>query len=243
VAGALQDHDRAIVVGETSYGKGSVQSLFRLTGGDVLRLTTAKWYTPVGRSIDRDPESEVADVPAHAMSISGQFVFPTTLEGRPEYESTGGRTLYGGGGITPDLFVAPETLSPQEIAAVQRVFQHAGGFTVALFNFAVEYVPEHPDLQVGFSVSEADLADLFESLSEHEAVIERADFETARRFVRYHLEREIALQAWGEAEQFQQSIPFDRQLQRALDLLRDGPGTEELLEAVSAAENEAGSTP
>jgi carboxyl-terminal processing protease len=53
VAGALQDHDRALVVGNTTYGKGSVQSLFRLSGGNFLKMTTGKWYTPVGRSIQK----------------------------------------------------------------------------------------------------------------------------------------------------------------------------------------------
>ncbi len=57
IAGALQDNDRAVLVGESTFGKGLVQSLYRLSGGNVLRLTTARWYTPVGRSINKDPEA------------------------------------------------------------------------------------------------------------------------------------------------------------------------------------------
>jgi len=219
IAGALQDYDRAVLIGETTFGKGSVQSLYRLTGGDVLRLTTAKWYTPLGRSIHLEPEQREEMEPSHTLSISGQMIEAVDIEGRPEFQSAGGRTLYGGGGITPDLFVSPETLSEEEVAAVQRLFARAGGFSVALFNFGVRYVGEHPDLEVGFSVSAADLAAFQASLPDFEAGIDPEDFQAAERFVRYHMEREIALQAWGDAGEFSQLRSHDRQLQRAIELL------------------------
>ncbi len=234
VAGALQDHDRAVIVGETSFGKGSVQTLYRLTGGDVLRLTTARWYTPVGRSISRDL-SEASDPAEHQVAISGQLVSPPQLSDRPEFTSLGGRTLYGGGGITPDLLVTPVTLSSEEAAAVFRVYRRAGAFTVALFNFAVAYVQEHPDLEPGFSVSAADLDAFYAALPTWDASVDREDFDAASRFVRYHLEREIALQAWGDLGQFQQSRKFDNQLAVALDLLREARSPAELLEAVEVA--------
>jgi carboxyl-terminal processing protease len=234
IAGALQDHDRAVVVGETTYGKGSVQTLFRLTGGDVLRLTTAKWYTPVGRSIHLDPEDRSEET-GQALAISGQAVQPVSMTGRPEYKTDGGRTVYGGGGITPDLFVAPDVLSTAEVEGVRGLFPRFGRFTLALFNFAVVYVREHPSLQRGFTLSDADLDAFFKSLPA-DAQVGRADFDRAQRFVRYHLEREIALQVWGDSGQFVQSERYDRQLQHALQLL-DGVDTpSQLLQAVSAAE-------
>jgi len=236
IAGALQDHDRAVLIGETTFGKGSVQSLFRLTGGDVLRLTTAKWYTPVGRSIHLDPEARMAGEPSHSLSISGQMIQPVDLEGRPEYETAGGRTVYGGGGITPDLFVLPETLSPREVDAVQDLFARAGGFSLALFNFAVDYVADHPDLDPSFSVSAADLDAFFASLEDFDATVDRDEFEQAERFVRYHLEGEIALQAWGEAGQFRKLRSRDRQLQRALDLLTAADSPDGLIEVLARQE-------
>ena len=234
IAGALQDHDRAVLVGETTFGKGSVQSLFRLTGGDVLRLTTARWYTPVGRSIHLDPR-ERAEAESHVLSIEGQLVQAVDLEGRPEYESASGRTLYGGGGITPDLYVMPETLSQEEMRAVQRLFTRAGRFTLALFNFAVEYVAEHPDLEPGFQVSGADLDAFFATLPDFEASVEREDFEGAERFVRYQLEGEIALQAWGEEGRFRQLRDRDRQLRRALEVLEGVNTPEGLFGGVASA--------
>ncbi|MDG2240185.1 MAG: S41 family peptidase [Longimicrobiales bacterium] len=235
IAGAIQDHDRGAVIGETSYGKGSVQTLYRLTGGDVLRLTTARWYTPVGRSITREP-SEGPDSLERLVSISGQMITPTNLYERPEFESTGGRAVYGGGGITPDLFVAPETLSPAETTAAFRMFRRWGAVTVALFNYSVTYVADHPELERGFSVTDADLDAFYSTLPEGGAEIDRDDFAGAARFMRYHLEREIALQAWGTEGQFDHSWRGDRQITTAVEMLRGVSTTEELLTAVSAAE-------
>jgi len=223
IAGALQDHDRATLVGETTFGKGSVQSLYRLTGGDVLRLTTAKWYTPVGRSIHFDPDSRLASSEKSeakwAYSITGQMVEPVTLEGRPEFVSGGGRTLYGGGGITPDVHAYPETLSLVQSSGVLHLFQRGGGFSVALFNYAVEYVGEHPSIKVGFSLTAEDVEAFYEVLVDDENFADLAELRAAESFVRYHMEREIALQAWGAEGKFRQLQSYDRQLARALDLL------------------------
>ena len=239
IAGALQDYDRAVLVGETTFGKGSVQSLFRLTGGDVLRLTTARWYTPLGRSIHLDPVDRGDEEPTRLYSISGQLVEPTSIDGRPEFESAAGRTIYGGGGITPDLFVSPETLSPAEANGLLGLFNRAGGFSVALFNFAVGYVAERPDLQPGFAVADEDVEAFYASLPEFGASVEESDFEAAERFVRYHLEREIALQAWGDAGQFDQLLRYDRQLLRAIELLGSASSPAELVSVVEGADPDA----
>src|SRR6185503_615952 len=94
VAGALQDHDRALILGTTSFGKGLVQTLFNLDGGYALKMTTGKWYTPAGRSIQKERK----------LLADGQFVevHPDSLESaadkkaRPTYKSDAGRIVYGG---------------------------------------------------------------------------------------------------------------------------------------------------
>lgn len=232
IAGALQDHDRAVVLGQATFGKGSVQSLFRLSGGNVLRLTTARWYTPVGRSIDR-PLDEDGFGPGpndstYALAISGQVVDSALVAERPEHTSIGGRTLYGGGGIVPDLMVAPETLRAAEARAVQRIFRRGGAFQEALFGFAVAFVRDHPDLQRGFSLSAGELDAFYASLPENGEPMRQEELRQAERFVRYHLEREIALQAWGEMGQFEQGIAQDRQLSEAIELL-EGISTRDAL--------------
>lgn len=233
IAGALQDHDRAALLGETTFGKGSVQSLYRLTGGDVLRLTTARWYTPQGRSIHLDPEERSHPVEDFDLSIAGQMVQPTQVDGRPTFETVGGRTIYGGGGITPDLFVAPDVLSAREVEGVRGLFTRQGGFSLAVFAFAVEYVAEHPDLQQGFSIGEADFDRFYAMLPEFGAAsVARSDFDNAERFVRYYLEREIALQAWDDAAQFRHQVGLDRQLEAAVELLTGTRTPAELLDRV-----------
>jgi carboxyl-terminal processing protease len=234
IAGALQDLDRAVVVGETTFGKGSVQSLFRLTGGDVLRLTTARWYTPLGRSIHADPTARDTAT-NHGLAISGQAVPPPSTEERPEYRTESGRVVFGGGGITPDLVVAPEMLSAEEVEGVRTLFPRFGRFSLAIFNHAVEYVRAHPTLEPGFTLSDAELDQLFAALPEFDAQVTREQFELSERFVRYQFEQEIAAQAWGQSGEFLQARAYDRQLAAALELLEGVDSTEELLAAARPA--------
>ena len=234
VAGALQDHDRAAIIGQQTFGKGSVQTLYRLTGGDVLRLTTARWYTPVGRSIHRHTEVS-HKMGEHRLGISGELIIPTDVSQQPVFSSIGGRQLYGGGGITPDLFVSPEALSIEEADAVSHLFGRLGAFNTSLFSFAISYIGDNPDLKVGFALSTKDLETFFETLLESDAEGNRDALVTGSRFIRYHLEREIALQAWGEKGVFQQTRKYDEQLESALDLLRDVRVQRDLIEVLEQA--------
>lgn len=235
VAGALQDNDRAVVVGESTFGKGLVQSLYRLSGGNVLRLTTARWYTPAGRSINKDQEAGFNGERTALLTLSGRYTTGPDLAGRPTYTSAGGRTLFGGGGIAPDLFVAPETLSADEAEAVRQLYRQGGAFPEAVFNQAVRFVAANPSLRPGFALSDQDLTDFLRSLPEWGVTVEAGDFRAARRFIAHQLEREIALQAWGEQGAFQQGARRDAQLSRALELLLGASSTDELLARVPAA--------
>jgi len=231
VAGALQDHDRALVIGSRTYGKGSVQTLFRLSGGNILRLTTARWYTPVGRSIQISREEQADNRPGQSrtLGLGGQQVPKDVPEELPTVESLGGRTLYGGGGITPDLVVLPDTLSTPEQAAVQRLFRSAGAFATAVFNHAVSYVQDHPDLAPGFALSQVDLDRFYRALlDEHGVVLDESDFVTAVRFVTYQLQRQIALQAWGEEGAFVHTRGDDRPLNDAIEILKQADTPEAL---------------
>ena len=231
VAGALQDHDRALVVGNRTYGKGSVQTLYRLSGGNILRLTTARWYTPVGRSIQivHDEPTEDDLLERSALGLGGERVLNEAPEDQPTVESLGGRPLYGGGGITPDLVVLPDTLSTGEQAAVQRLFRAAGVLSTALFNHAVSYVQDHPDLEPGFTLPPAELDRFYRTLvDEHEVELEESDFVTALRFVTYQLENQIALQAWDEESAFLHNRGNDRQLNDAIEILKQADTPESL---------------
>ncbi len=242
VAGALQDHDRAVVVGGRSFGKGSVQTLYRLSGGDILRLTTALWYTPSGRSIQKDYEVQrSAQMGAGSTAaLDGSRVERPELEDMPTVKSMSGRTLYGGGGIIPDIIVIPDTLATDEYEAVQRIYRAAGQFRTELFNYAVRYVQEHPGLEPGFRLESADFGAFYAGLAEAGLDLDRADLSQAERFVRYQLEREIALQAWGEEGQFQQVRDRDQQLLAAVELLRGSADSQTLFETTNRVVGEGG---
>src|SRR3954469_6293131 len=136
VAGALQDHDRALMVGQTSFGKGLVQSVFNLDGGYALKLTTAKWYTPSGRSIQRPRKF-----------VDGQFVEDSTTDSleteaskrsRPVFHSDAGRPVYGGGGITPDVLVRDDTATTPEQQLFKALSPKGPDFMTALQDYALE---------------------------------------------------------------------------------------------------------
>jgi carboxyl-terminal processing protease len=99
VAGALQDHDRALVLGERTFGKGSVQSVIPLPADHMIRLTSGEWYTPLGRSLNRPRDRD------------GRVIEPDSI---PRFTSDAGRTLWGGGGVFPDLEVLSDTLTKVE---------------------------------------------------------------------------------------------------------------------------------
>src|SRR4051812_45800103 len=136
VAGALQDHDRALIVGTTSFGKGLVQSVFPLDGGYALKMTTAKWYTPSGRSIQKERK----------LLPSGEFVevMPDSLEtdsvrrSRPTFRSDAGRIVYGGGAITPDIIVRPDTLSSTEQKVFNTFAPKTADVRATLMDYALE---------------------------------------------------------------------------------------------------------
>ncbi len=235
VAGALQDNDRALIVGESTFGKGMVQSLYRLSGGNVLRLTTARWYTPVGRSINKDPDVSFHEEDGEGLTLSGQFTLGADTAGRPTHASVGGRTLLGGGGVAPDVFVLPETLTGDEEVAVRALYRQAGALSVAIFNFAVRYVGSHTALEPGFTLGDAELAEFIRALPEWDVEVERDAVLRARPFVAYQIEREIALRAWGERGRFLQERRHDAQLNRALELLRGTSSPAELLARASGS--------
>ncbi len=208
----------------------------------MLKLTTARWYTPVGRSIQKsDSVRDAEEAADHTLTLDGQVVERRDMVKRPTYESAGGRTLYGGGGITPDVWVTPDTLTASEENAVKRLYRQAGQFNDAMFDFSVRYVQSHRGLTPGFNLSDADLERFYKALPGAKVHVSRADFDGAKRFVRYNLERQIALQAWGREGEFRQTMNVDRPLAVALDLLHGARDTPSLLKEARRETVSAGS--
>ncbi len=236
IAGALQDHDRALLVGAPTFGKGSVQTLFPLTGGNILRLTTARWYTPLGRSIHKDREDQILAMEQSTLTLTGVLAtLPDTIA-KPVFTTEGGRTVLGGGGIVPDVLVMAATLTSSEMEALRELDRSAGSFVTAVFNYSVEYLQDHPDLGPAFNLNQTDLDELQDHLTDSGVELTPAAFEAAGRFIRFQVEREIALKAWGDVGEFRRMVSQDRVVRRAVQLLEGSTSTGDLLELATDPE-------
>ena len=240
VAGALQDHDRAIIVGETTFGKGLVQVVRALPYNTSLKLTTARYYTPSGRLI------QAVNYGRDARGATAERV-PDSL--RHPFQTMGGRTVYDGHGIEPDV-----TVSLGEISDLEEALIRTAGF----FFFANHYAAEHSTLPGAFAVdddlldkfrdylevedftystrAEGMLDELVEDLNDagyYDALDEVADlrqeiadekeddFDRHAPRLRERLRREILARYVGQSDQIRLSLDTDPQLAKALDLLRD----------------------
>jgi carboxyl-terminal processing protease len=144
VAGAIQDWDRGVIVGDTTFGKGLVQSVIDLKEGAALKLTTAKYYIPSGRCIQKE------ELPKNPFSPAGEGLPPDSTQQKPDlnkekFFTKGGRVVYGGGGVVPDVLVPPEKLSPFEYNLLAKL---------TFFDFAVHYTSTHPQIPRNFEVDE-----------------------------------------------------------------------------------------
>jgi carboxyl-terminal processing protease len=229
VAGALQDHDRALVLGTTSFGKGLVQSLFPLDGGYALKITTGKWYTPSGRSIHRERK----------LLADGRFIEtrPDSLEteaqkkARPSYSSDAGRTVYGGGGITPDVIVPDDTLLTTEQEFLRSLAPKAQAFVSVLNQYALELRDGTPR---NFSITPAWRTELRRRLGTAGITIDQKYEPAATRILDRELDRRVSRLVLGDAGARQRSVAEDHQLARAITLL-SGARTQEALFAAGRA--------
>ena len=226
VAGSLQDHDRALVVGTTSYGKGLVQTLFNIDGGWAVKLTTGKWYTPSGRSIQA--EHERLDDDRFVEYASDSAARERVVREQPEFKSDAGRTILGGGGITPDLVIPPDTGNGADRELGRAVAPTLQAWLTTIAAFGVDM---KPTLKPDFSVTPAIRDEFFSRVIKAKVGITRAQFDAAQPAIDRLLERELTRWAYGDSTWLRRSIRYDQPLTTALDLLRPSPTQRQLLAA------------
>jgi carboxyl-terminal processing protease len=236
VAGALQDHDRALILGTPSFGKGSMQTVYLLPGGHRLKLTTASWYTPSGRSIQREHRATGVSVEM----VDVEVALPPGHEPLPDtaaevFRTTGGRQVSGGGGIVPDLVIA-DSLTEAEREFGAELTRNALSISQLAFRFAVRWNGEHPDLAPDFQVTPEMREEFLQLLAEEGARIDDELYDSVRPLVDRFLVIQLANTAFGELEGLRRSQREERQVLEAIELLRKTTTVEELLEAAGAGE-------
>ena len=244
VAGALQDHDRALILGEPTFGKGSVQTLYQLPEGNHLKLTTAGWYTPSGRSISRlrdvdgrplDEGNEGSEGGIEGEAEAGTDTLPEV------FRTSSGRPVYGGGGITPDLIV-PDTLSDREREFGQALGKGAFSLNQLAVRFAASWNADHPGLTPDFDIT-PEMREAFYAMLQQEGVeVDPALYEDIQPLLDRWLGAQLANSAFGEAERLRRSQAGNPQVARAVELLRGASGPADLFSAAERAAPGAGGT-
>lgn len=238
VSGAVQDWDRGVLIGRRSFGKGLVQRPFNLPDGSVVRLTTARYYTPTGRCIQRsydkgseDYYNEMTKRMKHGEYYHADSIhFPDSLK----YSTMlSGRTVYGGGGIMPDIFMPVDTTFGTKL--------YVDLVRKGIFNrFTVDYVMDHrKDLiekyqnfdkfNEGFFVNE-DMMQAFRKLSEEEGIEwNEEQFLRSESMIRLQIKALIARNEWDMEKYYQVIMKQDKMIEKAVEILNDNNQYRQLL--------------
>jgi len=205
VAGAIQDHDRGLIAGETTFGKGLVQTVYPLSENTGLALTTAKYYTPSGRLIQR----EYTGVSLYDYYYNDRENGDGTVGNHEVKMTDSGRTVYGGGGITPDVKIAnPKTNKFQDTLLEKYAF----------FNFAKHYVINHT-VNKQFEVDDAVMQEFRKYLDEQKITFTEADLAENNDWIRSNIKAELFINEFGQQEGMRVHAETDPEVQKGLDLL------------------------
>jgi carboxyl-terminal processing protease len=232
VAGAIQDWDRGLIVGETSFGKGLVQRQWTFNDGSGLRMTIARYYTPSGRLIQRSYEGK-AKGQYQLEAFQREEQEGENLEHRKDakaradslglvYHTNGGRAVYGGGGITPDYIVKPPSLSK----SIENLYRRD-----MFYQFVTAYLDgEGQKLRLAFSADRKSfvrsyavtdqILDNFQTFTKTKGVsIEEKEFQQDVAYIKARLKAEIARVLWGNDGWYPVMLEVDPQFQKAVSLL------------------------
>jgi carboxyl-terminal processing protease len=228
LAGALQDHDRALIVGENTFGKGLVQNPFILEYGSMLLLTIAKYETPSGRLIQRDySNGNLYDYYTNGGTLREELNQNNKPKGAESKTDTG-RTVYGGGGIQPDEPIKPQTIPAERAQLQSKLIDPIFAFSLDLVYGKLPgfeaYKADKPitfdyDLKAtDFPINET-VYQAFKKYAMDKYKLTPAQIDREREFVERTLRTEFVTAAYGSTTSFQVFNEYDNQLKRAIEVL------------------------
>jgi carboxyl-terminal processing protease len=221
VAGALQDHDRALIVGEPTYGKGSAQTIIPL--GDVggLKITTARWYTPAGRSISRRVDRDDSDSRSEKREPQ-------------RFRTDAGRIVFGGGGISPDVIVTDSGQTRERSVLQTALGRKVGQFRDAVTDYALALKARGEIATPQFVVTPAMLDEVWKRMVARGVDIPRMTYDESSHLVSALLAYDIARFVFGPEAEFRRRVADDRVIAVALDLATGVTSEPALLERAAA---------
>lgn len=223
LSGALQDHDRALLLGTPTFGKGVAYLVFPLSDSQAISVTSSRWYTPVGRSIDRPERAALATAVAQA-TVDSADTGPETI-----FHSFGGRPLEGGdGGIQPDI-ILPDTLSDGEQRFVAALGASVSDYRSATSQYARQLQTENRVSEPDFEVTQQMLGELLELVRDRGVDISDSLWYGARELVSQQLGWDLTRFQFGRAAELRRRASDDIQVLRAVELLQEALTTEDLL--------------
>lgn len=231
VAGAIQDWDRGLIIGETSFGKGLVQKQFELSDNSAIRLTISKYFTPSGRSIQRDYKNMKSKVDYYADAQNREEIEGENIDHKTEKDSTavmfqtkGGRKVFGGGGITPDYIVKIDKLTDYSINLLKnnvfyefvlKYLESDNGRIKSTFgNDLVNYVSK-------FQLSDSDVKNFIKFAESKDVKFIEGDFSVDRNYILERVKAEIARNFWKNSGWYSVMIKNDDQVTKALTLFNE----------------------
>jgi carboxyl-terminal processing protease len=225
VSGALQDHDRALIVGETTFGKGLVQTVYNLSENTGLALTTYHYYTPSGRLIQRN----YSGVSLYDYYYNHAGAQPADNTNREVKMTDSGRTVYGGGGITPDEKID----SPKS-----NHFQDELGYRGVFFHFAPHYLSNRT-VDKTFQVDDAVLADFKQFLTSQDVPFTEKDIADNLDWVKINIKEVIVTSQFGQLQGLRVRADWDPEIQKALTFLPEAQALEDTAHKVLAQKAQA----
>jgi carboxyl-terminal processing protease len=227
ISGALQDHDRALVVGTPTFGKGLVQSFWRLTPETGLKLTTARWYTPSGRTIQRVTHSEAEQ---EAQVIAAQRALDSAkIDSSAVFHTDAGRTIYGGGGIKPDVFIVADTFTTAERTFIRALGDKIPLYRDAIATYALELKESKRLTSPNFVVTDAMVDEIVRRVRAKGATLPDSAIAGARTLINQELGYEAARYSFGRPAEFRRRMADDQQVKRALALADKAKSPQDLL--------------